>query len=1429
MMFFNLGAAISVFFSTENAAAVNLFSQIFPSNNEDSIRSLSVENRNSRLLQATEDFLPLICNTEESWDCVPWPYGESAEAIEVGCNVCYSMANYNSTTDTTIVLSGPLNIKGKLDFPDGTKVTLRTTGIFVQGELSMTSTKVVDGIPDIILQFTGTENVFFTPDEPNTDACAGSPCNLGPKPFVVAGGKVNIDGMPDDCPTWTTVKDLIDGGKPKPLSYPKVPDLPITSKGTCLQTLINEDFEDSLNGWYGNAGAEEHISEHEVDGSFLRVTERKNEYQGPMCDLSALQRECLLLDQDYFFSARVRISPKLQYAPSQCHSQGTSCPKLQFSHMDSKNTVRWRELVSTDNTGIEDNLWFEIHQPFKIESSYVPADSSDVYSLFSINGVEAGIDIYVDDISITLPPSQAFPDPENVCDNLVINGNAELFNHFTYPFRPYIKQSTIKIKEEDGNSYFSITNRTKKFDSIAIDLNPSCLQTASIYEFSAKIRLHSLTADSPLIKLISQISGQNDFSFNVINPACPQTSSAAGWVTCQFNFTANEYFSTTSSLQLLIVFPGNENDDADFDDISIIFQSSVQKGGIELMDNGRMNSCYAPGAKILLPSDDLNFHSEQIVTLQDSQHNFAVVIEELERISTFVDNPDFATEFAFLSRNILFENGDPDDVGPSFVVLQTPGTKQKVKGVDFNGFGQNSNSERHPIYFKLSDKTTSIVSKNTIRNSNNRCINIKGTHNVLVAENIAYNTLGHCFVLASGTGNVFDRNLGAVTTNSTLDTECSTFYIGHPSNTFTGNVAAGSKRNGFWILPSSNDMVSFSGNIAHSNSLFGIKSLFKPLTMNTWTNTKVYRNLSHGILLRLSRNIHLDGGVIADNRIGIDIWSADGIKISGMKVMGSSASFRRVADMVPGTETQCPAVTASPIYGVRLFPNAMTEGSVGTEIVNVAFSDFDDSTECNSVSTAISFNTIGANPVSFTTSVQVSGSAFDVFANPKDKISLCDAFTDNLLDIYIIDDGSLNPYDNGPGLVVSNDVSMTQSGSCSTMVGSCAQYCVGADMTLIMGVSPTKAPSKAAGQDNSPGSSPAEESGPSSDATSICIQNGDMENGMSGWKKMHSVNMETVQGVGNSGTALKVSGRSHQARSGPAQEILTACLSDNGEWFKVTADVKITNLVTNTEFICDPTVMYYNGQTCAGINLLVGNDVQQVGFTTAPLRNNDGWNKIYGVFKLTSDITSHSTIDLIVSRATKQVDITVDNLVLSLAEQNAIGVTNCNNPLANGDAEIGDARSWWIRGHGNNGYIEMGSPGYAGSNYAFKHMGDHSHRLSSMVQIMDNSCFPEGSSWTITAQFRVFDSDLRFIECDKSKMTVSNSCPAFSFFAGGTGVQVGPLKNNDDSPIIAGYWNRIESSFTVTPEMASYLDMWININAPTDFNYEIDDMLLVRS
>src|SRR5210317_508178 len=72
------------------------------------------------------------------------------------------------------------------------------------------------------------------------------------------------------------------------------------------------------------------------------------------------------------------------------------------------------------------------------------------------------------------------------------------------------------------------------------------------------------------------------------------------------------------------------------------------------------------------------------------------------------------------------------------------------------------------------------------------------TDSVLVEDNVAFDTVGHCFITENGgeIDNTFKNNLGSKTRRQSAgigasDRDCATFWVTSPRNHFIGNVAAG--------------------------------------------------------------------------------------------------------------------------------------------------------------------------------------------------------------------------------------------------------------------------------------------------------------------------------------------------------------------------------------------------------------------------------------------------------------------------------------------------------------------------------------------------------------------------------------------------------------------------------------------------------------
>jgi hypothetical protein len=133
------------------------------------------------------------------------------------------------------------------------------------------------------------------------------------------------------------------------------------------------------------------------------------------------------------------------------------------------------------------------------------------------------------------------------------------------------------------------------------------------------------------------------------------------------------------------------------------------------------------------------------------------------------------------------------------------------------------------------DASTGFFKNNSISHSIQRGLIVHGTDNLLIENNVVFNTPGHSYGTENGTekGNVFKRNLGLGTRNATIpkvvfegtttpadDDQAATFWLVGGDNTLTNNAAAGSESSGFWFDRSAT-VRNFTGNITHSSRSSG--------------------------------------------------------------------------------------------------------------------------------------------------------------------------------------------------------------------------------------------------------------------------------------------------------------------------------------------------------------------------------------------------------------------------------------------------------------------------------------------------------------------------------------------------------------------------------------------------------------------------------
>lgn len=183
---------------------------------------------------------------------------------------------------------------------------------------------------------TGSSDVMFTPHEPVDGA---APLNAGEKPFLVAGGKLNIRGWDVEASgkTWTPIIAMAEADRlyPDPIvgetaaqdALPHLSDSSIS----CPNKIVH-DFEDGVDFsvWKGGDG---NVLKYDEESGTLTATNLRKGYQGFRLDFTKFVMDCpITQDAKYLVTIRLKIEdPTLEDgAVSVCATMnhGDHCPRL---------------------------------------------------------------------------------------------------------------------------------------------------------------------------------------------------------------------------------------------------------------------------------------------------------------------------------------------------------------------------------------------------------------------------------------------------------------------------------------------------------------------------------------------------------------------------------------------------------------------------------------------------------------------------------------------------------------------------------------------------------------------------------------------------------------------------------------------------------------------------------------------------------------------------------------------------------------------------------------------------------------------------------------------------------------------------------------------------------------------------------------------
>ena len=822
------------------------------------------------------NFQPLRCNERLDEDpCLtPWSkfFGDRvvfSEQIEIPCGKCVVMYPLAKP----LVFKAGLKISGKLVIYAN---EVLTTSILVHGELVIESLKPIDGLPDVSITWIDSASnktlSFQVPEtgEGSNDICGGErgACGMGRKPFVVAGGKVDIQGLPSPLmPTWVHIYDVdtsasISSTVSVPLSlqglYQYKPPKPGCPHDDILISpdLMTSSNSDIFKGSYGS------LSDWTFNGG-LKITNRTHTQHCPVIDLKDI-RHCFQPDKTYLLTAKVLLTQGGTVDRTDCaRGEESACMSIFQLRMSQRGigrtTALWKEKQSFGSMLGEETT---IAIAFNFTSQQI--SDSNIYEMLQLRGPSSGVDMELLEFTLRAPPKEAFPEPDDLCRDLVpTNGDAELLGASPYPFRSNNDDTLLSVVTEGSNHYFEVTGREfavqkarrgKNWRNAGItwDILPSCMKTHIKYAFHVEVRMHSLSPVSSEWKLKFYLEGVKK---PVIKSLAKCPKSQGFWISCDGIFEPSTDIIEPARIEVYLESDTSSYDiDYDVDNISF---KLTESGLDRLILPKSIENLWSVGSEILVTSHTSQWDghvTRRISSMENHDEEGYVKVglnEAIDLPLTLGSHPFHATEVALLSRNIVFNGGN----GAHMTILKTPDQIQVIQGVEFVGFGEESVHSSYPIHFdSCNDSSNSLVSRNTIRESNQRCVVLDETNNVLVEENVAFGNRGHCFVVETGkeTGNVLKSNLSAFSKRSQTVLETSeykgketddtpaAFWIGGPSNHWVGNVASGSEGFGFWFefktnhyedtqrasfvdSPHSMQLHEFTNNVAHSTSKESLK------------------------------------------------------------------------------------------------------------------------------------------------------------------------------------------------------------------------------------------------------------------------------------------------------------------------------------------------------------------------------------------------------------------------------------------------------------------------------------------------------------------------------------------------------------------------------------------------------------------------------
>ncbi len=174
-----------------------------------------------------------------------------------------------------------------------------------------------------------------------------------------------------------------------------------------------------------------------IENNALKVSNRRMSENGPQYDMSPLfVSECLIPDQTYLLSIKIKLDRQdgtKNGEPTTCANTTHSdyCPHVRFYSRTAERHSRDSHLSRLYAHNVPNyGEWYTWNTKFTLNEEQLLPDN--IYALIRLYHAEPFVDISVDHFRVLLPAEGTYPNPDDLCGELIMNGDAEVRNLFFF-------------------------------------------------------------------------------------------------------------------------------------------------------------------------------------------------------------------------------------------------------------------------------------------------------------------------------------------------------------------------------------------------------------------------------------------------------------------------------------------------------------------------------------------------------------------------------------------------------------------------------------------------------------------------------------------------------------------------------------------------------------------------------------------------------------------------------------------------------------------------------------------------------------------------------------------------------------------------------------------------------------------------------------